>query len=152
MVENARQRLIVVSNRVPPASDFHSEVRGEAAAGGLVTAVRAAMDERGGMWFGWSGRSTRRRGRSTPTITDFGDTKLATIDLSDDEVSLYYSGYANRTLWAAAAQLSRARGRPAGHLSRVSPHQSPLCPSAAAVAGRGRSCVGSGLSPVPCGL
>lgn len=99
MVENARQRLIVVSNRVPPASDFQSEVRGEAAAGGLVTAVRAAMTRRGGLWFGWSGRSTRRRGRSTPTITDFGDVKLATIDLSDDEVSLYYSGYANRTLW-----------------------------------------------------
>lgn len=99
MVENRRQRLIVVSNRVPPVSDFYSVGTGEASAGGLVTAVRAAMNQRGGLWFGWSGRSTRRRPSADPNVTDFGAIKLATMELSDDEVSLYYSGYANRTLW-----------------------------------------------------
>lgn len=99
MFENRMQRLIVLSNRVPPASDFYSVGKGEASAGGLVTAVRAAMNQRGGLWFGWSGRSTRRRPSATPNIADFGAIKLATMELSEDEVSLYYSGYANRTLW-----------------------------------------------------
>ena len=92
-------RLIVVSNRVPPASSFESQGRGEASAGGLVTAVRAAMEQSGGMWFGWSGRSTRRRVTTGPTVRIFGRIQLATMDLSDDEVSLFYLGFSNRTLW-----------------------------------------------------
>ncbi len=99
MVENRRQRLIAVSNRVPPKASFENQGKGEAAAGGLVTAVRAAMEQSGGLWFGWSGRSTRRRVSAGHTITDFGQIQLATMDLSDDEVSLFYLGYANRTLW-----------------------------------------------------
>ncbi len=92
-------RLIVVSNRVPPASGFESQDRDEASAGGLVTAVRAAMEQSGGMWFGWSGRSTRRRVTTGSTVRIFGRIQLATIDLSDDEVSLFYLGFSNRTLW-----------------------------------------------------
>ena len=92
-------RLIVVSNRVPPASSFESQGRGEASAGGLVTAVRAAMEQSGGMWFGWSGRSTRRRVTTGPTVRIFDRLQLATMDLSDDEVSLFYLGFSNRTLW-----------------------------------------------------
>ena len=93
------QRLVVVSNRVPPATDFYGEGKGEASAGGLVTAVRSAMEKNGGIWFGWNGASSRRRPNPAPTINDFGSIRLATISLSEDEVSLYYSGYANRTLW-----------------------------------------------------
>ena len=93
------RRLIVVSNRVPPSSGFESEGRGEAAAGGLVTAVRAAMERSGGLWFGWSGRSARRRVTTGPTVRIFGNIQLATMDLSDDEVSLFYLGFSNRTLW-----------------------------------------------------
>ena len=92
-------RLIVVSNRVPPASGFESQGRGEASAGGLVTAVRAAMEQTGGLWFGWSGRSTRRRVTTGPTVRVFDRIQLATMDLSDDEVSLFYLGFSNRTLW-----------------------------------------------------
>ena len=93
------RRLIVVSNRVPPGSSFESQGRGEASAGGLVTAVRAAMEQTGGLWFGWSGRSTRRRVTTGPTVRLYGRIQLATMDLSDDEVSLFYLGFSNRTLW-----------------------------------------------------
>lgn len=93
------RRLIVVSNRVPPISDFESQGSGEASAGGLVTAVRSAMERSGGLWFGWSGRSARRKVTTGPTVRVFGRIQLATMDLSDDEVSLFYLGFANRTLW-----------------------------------------------------
>ena len=92
-------RLIVVSNRVPPGSSFESQGRGEASVGGLVTAVRAAMEQSGGLWFGWSGRSSRRRVTTGPTVRLYGRIQLATMDLSDDEVSLFYIGFSNRTLW-----------------------------------------------------
>ena len=93
------RRLIVVSNRVPPGSSFKSQGRGEAAAGGLVTAVRSAMEQSGGLWFGWSGRISRRRVTTGPTVRLYGRIQLATMDLSDDEVSLFYLGFSNRTLW-----------------------------------------------------
>ena len=45
-------RLVVVSNRVPVPTDRNR-------AGGLAVAMHAALSERGGMWFGWSGRRVR---------------------------------------------------------------------------------------------
>ena len=51
-------RLIIVSNRVavpdPPGAPL---------AGGMAVAVKAALKNRDGMWFGWSGEGDRRAGR-----------------------------------------------------------------------------------------
>lgn len=44
-------RLVIVSNRVA--------VPGENRAGGLAVALRAALEEQGGLWFGWSGKTVR---------------------------------------------------------------------------------------------
>ncbi|RYD96883.1 MAG: trehalose-6-phosphate synthase, partial [Sphingomonadales bacterium] len=46
-------RLIVVSNRVPLP-----DKNGAAPAGGLAVALQSALKERGGVWLGWSGKST----------------------------------------------------------------------------------------------
>ena len=94
------QRLVVVSNRVPspPTSATSGERRADPV-GGLVSALRGALEEQGGLWFGWSGNSTGRRSSSPPSVLDAGPFQLATLDLSDEEVSLYYTGFANRTLW-----------------------------------------------------
>ena len=45
-------RLIVISNRVTPAD-------GEGKAGGLAVALTAALKAYSGIWFGWSGETTR---------------------------------------------------------------------------------------------
>ena len=94
------ERLVVVSNRVPAPSRVGARegVRDEAV-GGLVSAIRPLMEEHGGLWFGWSGRSTNRKASPRPNVTRLGPVELATLDLSEDEVSLYYTGFANRTLW-----------------------------------------------------
>ena len=91
---------MVVSNRVPapPRVGAREGARDEAA-GGLVSAIRPLMEEHGGLWFGWSGRSTNRKASPRPNVTRLGPVALATLDLSEDEVSLYYTGFANRTLW-----------------------------------------------------
>jgi trehalose-6-phosphate synthase len=46
-------RLVVVSNRVlRPTRD------GSSSAGGLAVALEGALKQRGGLWFGWSGKIT----------------------------------------------------------------------------------------------
>lgn len=100
--EKARvgNRLVVVSNRVPMAlptprgRDLHLETQG-----GLVSVLKPAMIRQGGLWLGWSGKSTRRRPSYGPTEIRQDPFQLVTLDLSEDEVSLYYTGFANRTMW-----------------------------------------------------
>lgn len=95
-----RRRLVVVSNRVPPGSALNMVGDSRTApVGGLVSAVKPAMEEHGGLWFGWSGKGTQRRPDLHAKIETSGNVDMATIDLSDDEISLYYTGFANRTLW-----------------------------------------------------
>ena len=84
-------RLVVVSNRVPVPTDRNR-------AGGLAVAMHAALSERGGMWFGWSGR--RVRGESGDKhVEQVGNITYCTIDLSWADFEAYYNGFANRTLW-----------------------------------------------------
>jgi trehalose 6-phosphate synthase len=86
-------RLVVVSNRVAtPDRD------GRPASGGLAVALRDALRERRGIWFGWSGRLTEAPS-AKPHLSFSGGTAYALIDLSADEFERYYNGFANRCLW-----------------------------------------------------
>ena len=86
-------RLVVVSNRVPSP---HSEFRGTE--GGLAIAIRDALEENGGIWFGWSGNITKSP-LDQPDVVEIGKTTYATVDLSEQDYNEYYSGYANSVLW-----------------------------------------------------
>lgn len=83
-------RLIVVSNRVA--------LPDQTATGGLASAMRSALQERGGLWFGWSGKIARQTGEEVHKRTD-GPVEYATIDLSRSDHDDFYDGFANRTLW-----------------------------------------------------
>ncbi|HEX7814285.1 alpha,alpha-trehalose-phosphate synthase (UDP-forming) [Dyella sp.] len=83
-------RLIVVSNRVAMPN--------QTATGGLASAMRDALRERGGLWFGWSGKTGKHTAGELHRLKD-GPVEYATIDLSKDDHDHFYDGYANRTLW-----------------------------------------------------
>lgn len=85
-------RLIVVSNRV------QLPTKNGGAQGGLAVALQAALQENGGLWFGWSGNVTEQFSGAIDFQTSEGVT-TATIDLEEQDVDEYYNGYANRTLW-----------------------------------------------------
>ena len=86
-------RLIVVSNRVSvPAPGRHH------AAGGLAVAVKAALRNRTGVWFGWSG-SVSDAPNLEPTMVEKNRITYAVIDLSTADYQEYYNGFANRVLW-----------------------------------------------------
>ncbi|BDU23124.1 alpha,alpha-trehalose-phosphate synthase (UDP-forming) [Dyella sp. GSA-30] len=83
-------RLIVVSNRVA--------LPNQTATGGLASAMRDALRERGGLWFGWSGKIAKHTAGQLHHLKD-GEVEYATIDLSKEDHDHFYDGYANRTLW-----------------------------------------------------
>ncbi|MEO8364819.1 MAG: alpha,alpha-trehalose-phosphate synthase (UDP-forming) [Pseudoxanthomonas sp.] len=83
-------RLVVVSNRVA--------LPGESRAGGLAVGLLAALKERGGLWFGWSGKVTRDASGTVHEQAD-GDIRFVTMDLDRRDHDDYYNGFANRTLW-----------------------------------------------------
>ena len=85
-------RLVVVSNRVPAPAAAGAQ------AGGLAVALEALMEQRGGLWFGWSGR-TESAPSETPKRVDAGRVRYATLDLSPEEHDRYYNEFSNSTLW-----------------------------------------------------
>lgn len=75
------------------------KARGVAGAqGGLAGALNAALKDRGGLWFGWSGEESETPSDNVHLQRNEGVT-TATIDLTTREVDEYYNGYANSTLW-----------------------------------------------------
>ena len=86
------RRLVIVSNRVGPIG------RGNPAQGGLATAIRAALERTGGIWFGYSG-SIAERPSGTPKLVTDGNLTAALLDLSRRDYDEYYIGFANRVLW-----------------------------------------------------
>ncbi|MBC7990269.1 MAG: alpha,alpha-trehalose-phosphate synthase (UDP-forming) [Luteimonas sp.] len=83
-------RLVVVSNRVA--------VPDQSQAGGLAVALQAALEETGGLWFGWSGKIDPEASGQIHE-QHAGNIRYVTVDLSRQDHADYYNGFANRTLW-----------------------------------------------------
>jgi trehalose 6-phosphate synthase len=82
---------VVVSNRV-------SIPDGTNRAGGLEVALRPALEHRGGLWFGWSGKAVAQSQVKRHTVVQKNVTYVVT-DLSTEDHQEYYNGFANRVLW-----------------------------------------------------
>ncbi len=85
-------RIVIVSNRVQVPTE------GSPKAGGLAVALDGLMTQRGGLWFGWSGKVSDDARGAVATRT-FGPMQFATIDLTTDEHTRYYNEFSNGTLW-----------------------------------------------------
>lgn len=86
-------RLVVVSNRVSAPRQARSGSQG-----GLAVALQSALEEWGGIWFGWSGE-VKEAGEPKPDMFTSGRVTYATCDLTAQDYEEYYNGFANRTLW-----------------------------------------------------
>jgi trehalose 6-phosphate synthase len=86
-------QLIIVSNRVA-IPDKNATAR----AGRLEVAVRAALKQKSGVWFGWSGKIATRTEIATQRVVHEKITYI-THDLSKADHQEYYNGFANRVLW-----------------------------------------------------
>ena len=86
-------RLVIVSNRVAVPEPGNKQM-----AGGLVVAVKAALRNRTGVWFGWSGKIDETE-TADPRVVEHNHITYAVIDLSKIDFEEYYNGLANRVLW-----------------------------------------------------
>ncbi len=86
-------RLVVVSNRVPVPT-----AAGSPPPGGLATALAAALENHGGLWFGWSGKICAESDPPQQERT-VGKVDYAVTDLSRRDHDEYYHGFANSALW-----------------------------------------------------
>ncbi|MDN5923961.1 MAG: trehalose-6-phosphate synthase [Xanthomonadales bacterium] len=84
-------RLIVVSNRVALPDTTQ--------AGGLASAMHSALQERGGVWFGWSGKLSTKHAAGALQHAQDGGISYVTMDLARQDFEAYYNCFANRTLW-----------------------------------------------------
>ncbi|UKA60789.1 trehalose-6-phosphate synthase [Arthrobacter sp. FW306-2-2C-D06B] len=90
---------MVVSNRLPVDrytndDSENSEEGWRRSPGGLVTALAPMMTKTDGAWVGWHGAPDE-------ALEPFshGGMDLIPVDLSTDDVELYYEGFSNATLW-----------------------------------------------------
>jgi trehalose 6-phosphate synthase len=89
----AEPRLIVASNRLPPApsADRQREV------GGLVSALTPVLVETSGIWLGWSGAE---RDPGLRLRVEAGDSMTrAQFDYPPTWRQRFYAGFCNRSLW-----------------------------------------------------
>jgi len=85
-------RLVAVSNRVAQPT------AGSKSAGGLAVGVLSALQEHGGVWFGWSGKTPPGE-PGDPHIEQVGNITYATIELNETAYEKYYNGFSNSSLW-----------------------------------------------------
>jgi trehalose 6-phosphate synthase len=88
--------LVVIANRLPlddsAAPDGACEWR--RSPGGLASALHAIMEQTPATWVGWAGGTGQ-----PPSLPDIGRLRIRPLALTADELSGYYEGFANSTLW-----------------------------------------------------
>jgi len=100
---NQRQRLLVVSNRLPvTVTKQEDQWIIQPGSGGLITALAPVLRDRGGLWCGWSGATIESAAPVESLLhgqegrTGF---RLQPVQLSERELKNFYFGFANETLW-----------------------------------------------------
>ncbi len=108
-------RLIIVSNRVAVPNSPRTPL-----AGGMAVAVKAALKNCTGMWFGWSGKVTDET--TNVSAVEVNKVTYVLIDLSKSDIQEYYNGLANSVLWPILhyrVDLQEYSGADAGGYLRV---------------------------------
>lgn len=85
------KRLVVVSNRV---ADLSSSTQ----TGGLAVGLADAINDEGGLWFGWDGNREGKTGGPLK-ISQHGAVTSVGVPISPDDFADYYLGFSNSVLW-----------------------------------------------------
>ncbi len=101
MHEKMRQRLVIVSNRLPMTVEHDgSQWIAKPSTGGLVTALAPVLRDRGGLWIGWPGTTgdVDLRGPLSEGAKAAGF-DLVPVMLSREQRDNFYYGFSNEILW-----------------------------------------------------
>ena len=94
-------RLITVSNRLPvEVKTRGGSPRLSRSAGGLATALDSIWRYSHGVWIGWGGASDSPAANGVLQKATRGHSySFKPVPLSRDEISKFYSGFANEIIW-----------------------------------------------------
>ena len=94
-LEPALADLVVIANRLPVQHTTKHGAEGwRPSPGGLVSALTSVLQNRNGLWIGWSGSSEHQ---SAPLT--YEGIRLKSVDISREEYDDFYLGFSNATLW-----------------------------------------------------
>ncbi len=99
---SARQRLIVVSNRLPlTATRVSGRWRSERSSGGLVAAMAPLMEAYDGLWLGWPGDALPDEASGRDRLMREWEKRYGyvAVEIPPRVSRSFYEGYANDTLW-----------------------------------------------------
>lgn len=104
MEDKANGRLVIVSNRLPIAISYEDgQLKASSGSGGLVTALAPVLKNRGGVWIGWPGPVAPEDQSKVSSILEKENRKAGFVlhptFLTEEEVKLYYEGFANEIIW-----------------------------------------------------
>lgn len=98
-----RQRLVVVSNRLPLVFQRGGEGQWEAipSSGGLVSALVPVLRNRGGTWLGWPGTTEIGADleQTLQSASDKSGYALCPVHLDQQEIHDFYNGFSNEIIW-----------------------------------------------------
>ena len=98
-----RQRLVIVSNRLPFqfSRGKNGAWRADPSGGGLVTALLPVLRNRGGIWIGWPG-ATGDPKELAISLAESGNSagySFGAVDLTPEQVHNFYLGFSNEIIW-----------------------------------------------------
>lgn len=97
-------KTIFVSNRLATTAKLSPEgdLSFNRSVGGLATGLSSIHEQEESLWIGWSGVTSDET--SEELRSEIGDTllkeyKSVAVDISSEELELFYAGFCNRTIW-----------------------------------------------------
>ncbi|MCP4685903.1 MAG: trehalose-6-phosphate synthase [bacterium] len=99
-MSETNKQLVVVSNRLPVAiEEIETGWTVKPSPGGLVTALAPTMRQARGLWIGWPGCTEDAPADQLLDDLEGLDYRLKAVLLNADEITRYYRGFSNKSLW-----------------------------------------------------
>lgn len=95
-------KTIIVSNRLPLQISINdNELEVTPSVGGLATGMKSVHAEGNGLWVGWSGITDEDLNETIAAEVDLKikQAKCSAVRLNEADVTDFYLGFSNRTLW-----------------------------------------------------
>ena len=94
-------RTIIVSNRLPTKvlRTADDELSFQASEGGLATGLGSIYRQEGNVWVGWPGLFVADAAEEDYVREQLRHDSMEPVFLTEDEISDYYEGFSNSTLW-----------------------------------------------------
>lgn len=93
-------RLIIISNRLPiTINREEGELVYYPSTGGLATGLASLDDSWNKIWIGWPGHEIEDEWEQESVRKDLEKDNLVPVFLTQNEISDYYEGFSNKTIW-----------------------------------------------------